>query len=73
MKGCPTRHGGRTIFYLTISFQWVIFWVVENHVHDYINLEDSMLGDIIIDGTYIPTKEVKDRELTNAVITTRKE
>ncbi|XP_049349519.1 uncharacterized protein LOC125814108 [Solanum verrucosum] len=42
-------------------------------MHDYINAEDTELWDIILDGPYIPTKEVKDGELTTTVVKTRKE
>lgn len=41
-------------------------------MHDYINAEDSELWDIILDGPYIPTKEVNDGELTTTVVKTRK-
>ena len=43
------------------------------HMHDYINAEDTELWDVILDEPYIPTKEVKDGELTTTVVKTRKE
>lgn len=42
-------------------------------MHDYINAEDAKLWDIILDGPYIPTKEVKDGELITEVVKARKE
>ncbi|XP_049406323.1 uncharacterized protein LOC125869989 [Solanum stenotomum] len=42
-------------------------------MHDYINAEGSELWDIILDGPYIPTKEMKDGELTTIVVKTRKD
>ncbi|WMV14570.1 hypothetical protein MTR67_007955 [Solanum verrucosum] len=45
----------------------------KNRMHDYINVEDTKLWDVILDGPYIPTKEVKDGELTTIVVKTRKE
>ncbi|KAH0689613.1 hypothetical protein KY289_016971 [Solanum tuberosum] len=42
-------------------------------MHDYINAEDSELWDIILDGPYIPIKEMKNGELTTTVVKTRKD
>ncbi|XP_049405388.1 uncharacterized protein LOC125868860 [Solanum stenotomum] len=42
-------------------------------MHDYINAEDIELWDIILDGPYIPTKEMKDGELTTTVVKTKKD
>lgn len=42
-------------------------------MHDYINVEDTELWDVILDRPYIPTTEVKDGELTKTIIKTRKE
>ena len=42
-------------------------------MHDYINAEDTELWDIILDGPYIPVKEVKDGETTTSMVKTRKE
>lgn len=41
-------------------------------MHDYINVEDTELWDVILDRPYIPTNEVKDGELTTTVVKTRK-
>ena len=41
-------------------------------MHDYINVEDSELWDVILDGPYVPMKEVKDGSLTIFVVKTRK-
>uniref|UniRef100_A0A0V0GV56 Putative ovule protein n=1 Tax=Solanum chacoense TaxID=4108 RepID=A0A0V0GV56_SOLCH len=51
--------------------QYYGWW--KNRMHDYINAEDSELWDIILDGPYIPTKEVKDGELTTNVVKTKKD
>ncbi|XP_049399696.1 uncharacterized protein LOC125863713 [Solanum stenotomum] len=51
--------------------QYYDWW--KNRMHDYINTEDTELWDIILDGPYIPTKEVKVGELTTTIVKTRKE
>ncbi|WMV30649.1 hypothetical protein MTR67_024034 [Solanum verrucosum] len=33
-------------------------------MHDYIMAKDSELWDVILDGPYVPTKDVKEGELT---------
>ncbi|XP_049342929.1 uncharacterized protein LOC125807259 [Solanum verrucosum] len=45
----------------------------KNRMHDYINAKDTELWDVILDGPYIPTKDVKYGELTTIVIKTKKE
>lgn len=50
--------------------QYYGWW--KNHMHDYINVEDTELWDVILDRPYIPTNEVKDGELTTTVVKTRK-
>ena len=42
-------------------------------MHDYISAEDSELWDVILDGPYVPFKEVKDGSLTTFMVKTRKE
>ncbi|XP_015159851.1 uncharacterized protein [Solanum tuberosum] len=42
------------------------------HMHDYINAEDTELWDVILDGPYIPTKDVVDGELTKVIPKTRR-
>ncbi|XP_015158487.1 uncharacterized protein [Solanum tuberosum] len=51
--------------------QYYGWW--KNRIPDYINAEDTELWDVIHDGPYIPTKEVKDGELTTTVVKPRKE
>ncbi|XP_049350219.1 uncharacterized protein LOC125814820 [Solanum verrucosum] len=51
--------------------QYYGWW--NNRMHDYINADDSELWDIILNGPYIPTKEMKDEELTTTVVKTRKD
>lgn len=41
-------------------------------MHDYINAEESELWNIILDRPWIPTKEVKDKDLTTIVVKTKK-
>ncbi|XP_049368191.1 uncharacterized protein LOC125833082 [Solanum verrucosum] len=42
-------------------------------MYDYINAEDTELWDVILDGPYIPTKDVVDGELTKVIPKTRRE
>lgn len=42
-------------------------------MHDYVNVEYIELWDIILDGPYIPTKEVDDGDHSTTVVKTRKE
>ncbi|KAH0688795.1 hypothetical protein KY289_016153 [Solanum tuberosum] len=42
-------------------------------MHDYINAEDTGLWDVILDGPYIPTKDVVDGDLTKVIPNTRRE
>ncbi|WMV08215.1 hypothetical protein MTR67_001600 [Solanum verrucosum] len=42
-------------------------------MHDYINIKDTELWDVILDGPYIPTKDVVDGELTKVIPKTRRE
>ncbi|KAH0689139.1 hypothetical protein KY289_016497 [Solanum tuberosum] len=56
---------------LRFNGQYYGWW--KNRMHDYINAEDSELWDIILDGPYVPIKEVKDGELTTTVVKTRKD
>ncbi|XP_049397273.1 uncharacterized protein LOC125861406 [Solanum stenotomum] len=45
--------------------QYYGWW--KNRMHDCINAEDTELWDVILDGPYITTKEVKDGELTTRI------
>ena len=45
----------------------------KTRMHDFIMAEDSELWDIILDGPYIPMKEVKESEITRLVPKTRTE
>lgn len=40
---------------------------------DYINAEDSDLQNVLLDGPYIPLKQVKDGAVTTYAVKTRKE
>lgn len=40
-------------------------------MHDFLMAEDSELWDIILDGPFVPTNEVKEREITKIVPKTR--
>lgn len=40
-------------------------------MHDFLMAEDSELCEIVLDGPYIPTVEVKDAEITKDVLKTR--
>ena len=42
-------------------------------MHDFLMAEDSQLWDIVLDGPHVPTKEVKDGEITKVVPKTRQE
>lgn len=42
-------------------------------MHDYINTQDFELWDIILDGPYVSTKEVNDREPPTTFFKTRKD
>jgi len=42
-------------------------------MHDYINAEDTELWDVILDGPYIPTKDVKEGELRKVIPKTIRE
>ncbi|XP_049366103.1 uncharacterized protein LOC125830957 [Solanum verrucosum] len=45
----------------------------KTRMNDYINAEDTELCDVVLDGPYIPTKEVVDGELTKVITKTRRE
>ncbi|WMV08056.1 hypothetical protein MTR67_001441 [Solanum verrucosum] len=51
--------------------QFYGWWKI--HMHDYINVEDIELWDVILDGPYIPTKDVLDGDLTKVIPKTRRE
>jgi len=42
-------------------------------MHDYIMVKDIELWDVVLDGRYIPTKNVKERDLTQEVPKCRRE
>ena len=39
-------------------------------MHDYLMTDDSELWDIVLDGPFIPTSEVKNGEITRLVLKT---
>lgn len=44
----------------------------KNHIYDYINAENIETWDVILDGTYIPSKDVIDGEINKVIPKIRK-
>ena len=42
-------------------------------MHDFLMAEDSQIWDIVLDGPFIPTSEVKDGEITRVIPKTRQQ
>lgn len=65
------EEGQSTIRPLRLNEQYYGWW--KTKIYDYIMAEDSEIWDIILDGPYVPTKNVKEGNLTRVVPKFRRE
>ncbi|WMV38630.1 hypothetical protein MTR67_032015, partial [Solanum verrucosum] len=66
MTASPSLEEGKSTTCLP-RFNGKYYWWWKTKIHDYIMAKDNELWDLVLDGPYIPTKNVKERDLTQEV------
>lgn len=64
------EEGQSSTRFLRFNGQFYGWW--KKRMHDFLMTQDSEIWDILLDGPYIPTVEVKEGETTRLVPKTRK-
>ncbi|XP_049347721.1 uncharacterized protein LOC125812241 [Solanum verrucosum] len=72
MTAPPSLEEGQSIT-RTLCFNDQIYGWWKNRMQDYIMAEDSELWDVVLDGPYVPSKDVNEGDLTRVVPKSRRE